>query len=240
MSLRLSRLPAPVRPLAIRRADELRTGLAWIRPLAMYGRSWLTGSGSTFVLGGARYRYLWHPYMTTWRSERAVELPIAWRRVRRTDATSTLEIGNVLSNYFPVRHLVVDKYEQAPGVLNEDVVDFSPPRNYDLIVSVSTLEHVGWDEEPRDPPKVLRAIDNLRSLLTEDGELLVTLPQGWNTALDRFISEGRIPFAERLCLKRISADGRWEEVDCAELVGVAYDAPFQYANGVTVGVIRKA
>src|SRR5215207_4369431 len=100
--------------------------------------------------------------MTTWRSERAVELPIAWRRVRRTDATSTLEIGNVLSNYFPVRHLVVDKYERVPGVINEDVVDFSPPGKYDLIVSISTLEHVGWDPpEPRDPLKLLRAVDNL-------------------------------------------------------------------------------
>jgi hypothetical protein len=38
---------------------------------------------------------------------------------------------------------VLDKYEQAPGVINEDVVSFSPPQKYDLIVSVSTLEHVG-------------------------------------------------------------------------------------------------
>jgi SAM-dependent methyltransferase len=179
--------------------------------------------------------------MTARRSERAVELPIVWDRVRRADPASTLEIGNVLSNFFPARHLVVDKYERVPGVVNEDVVDFSPPDNYDLIVSVSTLEHVGWDSpEPRDPPKVLRAIDNLRSHLTEGGELLVTLPRGWNTELDRCISEGRIPFSEQRCLKRISADNRWEEVDCVDLEGVAYGTPFAFANGITVGSIRKA
>jgi hypothetical protein len=209
-------------------------------PLASYWWCRLAGSRCTFDFGGTTHRYFWPLDMTARRSERAVELPIVWDRVRRADPASTLEVGNVLSNYFQVRHLIVDKYERVPGVVNEDAVDFSPPRQYDLIVSVSTLEHIGWDDpESRDPPKVLRAIDNLRSHLTEGGELFVTLPRGWNTELDRFIVEGRIPFAERRCLKRISADNRWEEVDCADLEAVAYGAPFDYANGITVGSIRK-
>jgi hypothetical protein len=237
---RVKHLPEPLQPFAIRRLDAIREGLAWIRPLGMYGHAAL-GSGSTFTLGGVRYRYIWHPGMTTWRSERAVELPIAWKRVRRSDPASTLEVGNVLSQYFPVRHTVLDKYEHAPGVINEDVVDFEPNRKYELIVSISTLEHVGWDEdEPRDPPKVLRAIDRLRDLLTDDGELLITFPQDWNTELDRFVSEGRVPFAVRGCLKRVSADGRWIEVDCAELEGIAYDSPFNFANAITVGSIRPS
>jgi SAM-dependent methyltransferase len=240
MRPRVRHLPEPVQPFATRRLDAIREGLAWRQPLGMYGRAALNGSGSSFVLGGLRHRYLWHPYMTTWRSERAVELPIAWSRVREVDPAGTLEIGNVLSNYFPARHAVVDKYERAPGVINEDVVDFSPGRQYDLIVSVSTLEHVGWDEdEPRDPRKVIAAIERLRELLTPDGELLFTVPHDWNTALDRFIAEGQVPLAERWCLKRISGDGRWTEVKPAELDGVAYGAPFPYANGVTVGVVRK-
>jgi SAM-dependent methyltransferase len=237
---RVKHLPEPLQPLATRRLDAMREGLNWFRPLGMYGRAALDGSG-TFALGGVRYRYLWHPLMTTWRSERAVELPIAWRRVHRTDPANTLEVGNVLSQYFPVRHTVLDKYEVAPGVINEDVVDFEPNRKYDLIVSISTLEHVGWDEdEPRDPPKVLRAIDRLRDLLTDDGELLITFPHDWNTELDRFVSEGRVSFAERRCLKRVSADGRWVEVDCGELEGVAYGSPFNFANGITVGSIRPS
>jgi hypothetical protein len=167
-------------------------------------------------------------------------LPIAWNRVREVDPARVLEVGNVLSHYFPARHQVLDKYERAAGVINEDVVDFSPGRSYDLIVSVSTLEHVGWDEdEPRDPPKVLRAIDRLRELLTDRGELFVTLPQGWNEELDRFIADGRVPFAERRALKRISADGCWAEIPPSELEGIAYGSPFPNANGVTVGVISR-
>ena len=70
-------------------------------------------------------------------------------------------------------------------MINEDIIDFDPGRRYALIVSVSTLEHVGWDEdEPRDPEKVLRAIERLRELLTPSGELLFTVPHGWQTDLD--------------------------------------------------------
>ncbi len=232
-------LPRPLQPFATRRLDMAREGLNWYRPLAIYGRSVVAGRPTTFELGGVRHRYLWHPYMTTWRSERAVELPVAWSRVRRVDPASTLEVGNVLSNYFRARHAVVDKYEQTPGVINEDIVDFDPGRRYELIVSVSTLEHVGWDEdEPRDPEKVLRAIDRLRELLTPSGELLFTVPHGWHTELDACIANGRVPLAGCWSLKRISADGRWVEVDYAELEDVAYDSPFRYANGVTVGVVR--
>lgn len=236
----MKHLPPPLQPFATRRLDMAREGLNWYRPLATYGRSILAGRPTTFELGGVRHRYLWHPYMTTWRSERVVELPVAWSRVRRVEPANTLEVGNVLSNYFRVRHAVVDKYEQTPGVINEDIVDFDPGRRYELIVSVSTLEHVGWDEdEPRDPEKVLRAIDRLRELLTPSGELLFTVPHGWHTELDARIADGRLPLAGCWCLKRISEDGRWVEVDHAELEDVAYDSPFRFANGVTVGVVRR-
>jgi len=124
MRPRVRHLPRPLQPLAIRRLDSAREGLNWYRPLVLYGSAALGGRSTTFMLGGTRYRYLWHPYMTTWRSERAVELPIAWSRVRKADPANILELGNVLSNYFPVRHAVVDKYEQTPGVINEDIVGF--------------------------------------------------------------------------------------------------------------------
>jgi hypothetical protein len=238
MRNRAEQIPAPIRRLL--RPPVNAVCNTWT-PAALHWGCRLVGSSCTFDFGGEKYRYFWPLNRTARRSERAVELPIAWDRVRRTDPAGTLEIGNVLSNFFPVRHLVVDKYERVPGVINEDVVDFSPPGKYDLIVSISTLEHVGWDPpEPRDPLKLLRAVDNLRSHLTDDGELFVTLPRGWNAELDRFMSEGRIPFAERRCLKRISADNRWEEADCLDLEGVAYGKPFEYANGITVGSIRKA
>ena len=151
MRPRAPQLPARIRRLVKRPLLALRN--TWT-PLASYWWCRLVGSRCTFDFGGASYRYFWPLDMTARRSERAVELPIVWDRVARANAASTLEIGNVMSNFFRVRHLVVDKYERVPGVVNEDVVDFSPARSFDLIVSVSTLEHVGWDYgEPRIRPR---------------------------------------------------------------------------------------
>ena len=80
-----------------------------------------------------------------------MEVPVAQAFVDRHPPDRVLEVGNVLSHYRPQQHVVVDKYEQAAGVLNRDVIDLSDLGDFDLIVAVSTLEHVGLDEEPPDP-----------------------------------------------------------------------------------------
>jgi cyclopropane fatty-acyl-phospholipid synthase-like methyltransferase len=36
-------------------------------------------------------------------------------------------------------------------MINEGVVDFHPSKRYDIIVSISTFEHIGLDEKPKDP-----------------------------------------------------------------------------------------
>ena len=100
----------------------------------------------------------------------------------------------MLSNYVHFQHDIVDKYEKAEGVINQDVVDFQPAENendkYDLIVSISTIEHVGWDETPRDPKKIPRALENLTTkCLAPRGEIVVTLPLGYNTYLDKLLKE---------------------------------------------------
>jgi hypothetical protein len=41
-------------------------------------------------------------------------------------------------------------------------------------------------------------------------------------------------------LEATSAENRWEVADCLDLEGVAYGKPFEYANGITVGSVRKA
>jgi hypothetical protein len=83
----------------------------------------------TFTFQGEVYRYFYHPYNITWRNERAVEVPIVWKIVNKYVGRNVLEVGNVLSHYFPVHHDVLDKYEKAKGVINEDVVEFSPAKN---------------------------------------------------------------------------------------------------------------
>jgi cyclopropane fatty-acyl-phospholipid synthase-like methyltransferase len=44
------------------------------------------------------------------------------------------------------------------GMINEGVVDFHPSKRYDIIVSISTFEHIGLDEKPKDPKKVLKEV----------------------------------------------------------------------------------
>src|SRR5690348_8913285 len=55
-----------------------------------------------------RYLPLRHRY---WRNERAVEMPLAERMIRRYDPATVLEVGNVLGNVGIHGHTVVDKYE---------------------------------------------------------------------------------------------------------------------------------
>src|SRR3990167_2732239 len=119
------------------------------------GYYWLTRSIRTFTIDQHSYHYFCHPYNTTLANERIVEVPIIWREVQRYQPQRVLEIGNVLHHYFPIKHWVVDKYEKAPGVINRDVVEFYPRQRFDLIVAISTLEHVGWDESPPQPRKFL-------------------------------------------------------------------------------------
>jgi SAM-dependent methyltransferase len=206
------------------------------RVLSSYAFSRTFHSHRTFFFQGKRYRYLIHRYNSSWRSERVVEVPIVWSIVQRSRGRRVLEVGNVLAHYFPVAHDRVDKYERAPGVINQDIVDYRPASPYDLIVSISTLEHVGWDETPRDPAKVLRALDNLARLTAPGGRIVVTLPMAYNPNVDAFLRDGRIAFTERFCLKRVSRDNRWEEVDWPAIQDARSDTPFRRINALVIGV----
>ncbi|MBI4424309.1 MAG: hypothetical protein HY554_11305 [Elusimicrobia bacterium] len=193
----------------------------------------------TFEVGGRSYRYFFHGYRETWRTERTVEVPWALAAVRAHGGADVLEVGNVLSHYARFPHEVVDKYEAGPGVLNQDVVDFAPGKRYGLIVTISTLEHVGWDESPRDPQKVRRAVERLKGLLAPGGALLITLPLGWHSEVDRWLFESPSDFGELRFLKRVSAENEWREVPGAEAQGTRYGEPFEYANAVALVAIRR-
>ena len=146
----------------------------------------------SFSSRGKRYRYFYHPYNHTWVNERAIEIPLVVARLKEKEG-SVLEIGNVLRSYFPLKHTVIDKYEQGEHIINEDAVDFKLKKKYDMIVSISTLEHVGWDEQKKDAEKIPRTIEHLRKHLSKKGKLIITVPLGYNPFLDAHISHQRIP-----------------------------------------------
>lgn len=191
----------------------------------------------TFRFDGNEYEYLYHPYNRTWKNERGVEIPIFRELLLLYQGKRVLEIGNVLGHYFAVSHDIVDKYEVAPGVINQDVISFEPVRTYDLIVSISTLEHVGWDERPREPHKLLRTIEHLKKrCLAPGGTMMTSLPLGYNAYFDGLIENGQSPFTTQHFLKRISKKNYWVESNWEGCRTMPYGR--SVANALCIGIIR--
>lgn len=211
---------------------------AWCRLIYPY---WLYagfGGRRTFELSGQSYPYFYMRYNTAWRNERTVEIAIFEALLNRYRGQRVLEVGNVLAHYLPdtapgKSHVVVDKYEIADGVVNEDVVDLVM-EPFDLIISISTLEHVGWDEEPRDPEKVLRAIDNLKKLLKPGGKLVVSMPVAYHPPLDQAMARGQVTLDEVTYLKRTNQFNTWREASAGEVAGAEFNDPFPGATAVMV------
>jgi SAM-dependent methyltransferase len=185
-------------------------------------------SQETFEFAGQRLLYFHHPFNNTSCNERTIEIPIARHFLK--PGLRVLEVGNVLNHYGPFPHDVVDKYEVFPGVTNKDILDFTSDP-YDLIVSISTLEHLGWDEPEQDGTKPFRAMKHLRHLLRPEGAMVVTLPHGCNPHLDAGIDQ--VPCGRHWRFLRLSRCRGWREVDHIS-ADVRYGSPYPAANALHV------
>jgi hypothetical protein len=206
--------------------------------LAWYYRKFR--SSEEFKFHGNTYRYLFHPYVTTWRNERAFVIPIIWDIVKksREQEKRILEVGNVLSYYFKVDHDILDKYDTMDGVINEDVVDFNPLKRYDVIICIFTLSSVEGHND-KDPNKVLRAINNLNRLLAPGGQMVAVVELGYNPEMDKLLKSGELRFDKHYYLKQISGY-RWKEVDGLDFNEVKYDKSIPSPNRVIIGVSNNS
>lgn len=161
--------------------------------------------GRTFKFHGVALRLWIHPYNCTWRNERCIEIAVAKHFVKGVAGECGVEVGNVLSHYWEVSHTVIDRYEKAPGVINEDIVVYETDARFDYAIAVSTLEHVGQDEDCADPKRALVALQHLRGLLKPNGRLLVTCPLGHNIVIDEVITAGNPAPIRSVVLARRSA-----------------------------------
>jgi hypothetical protein len=198
-------------------------------------------SSETFEFQGKNYHYLFHAYCPTWKNERAAMIPIAWDMIqkRQHENKEILEIGNMLSFVFKVNYDIIDKYEVMDGVINEDVVDFNSSKKYHLIISIFTLQWVGLNESPREPKKVLRAIENLKKHLAPEGEIVVIHGFGENKDMDNLIKTGSLRFDKCFFLKRVS-HYKWKETTWDDVKDAPYDHYIPTANGVVIGIIEKS
>ena len=227
-----------------RTAAAARGHLPVVADLARYGAGlvaglpWtVRGTRGSFRLDGEEYPYLFHRYKATWLTERAVEIPVVQRIVDRTPGR-VLEVGNVLSHYRAQRHLVVDKYERAPGVLNRDALDLGDLGAFELVVAVSTLEHVGWDEEPRRPEAALNAVSALRERVAPGGRFVLTHPVGYNPHLDDALRSGAVTLERTSALRRASRRTRWEQVPPEEAWRAPYDFLLYSARAVVIAELK--
>jgi hypothetical protein len=195
----------------------------------------------TFQVRGTTYAYFHHSYNTTMLNERAVEIPY-FRHIMagyQKDHKRILEIGNVLSHYENPSWDIVDKFEKGLNIINIDIMNFRPSEPYDLIVAISTFEHVGFDEEPQDADKVLHALDYINErLLRRGGELVFSIPAGYNTHFESHISEGRIPADEMILMKRYDWKNNWIETRRMEdVLGLPYA---MFSRGLIIVRRQKA
>lgn len=195
-------------------------------------------SNEMFEFNGRKYHYFYSLYGSTWRTERSVEIPIIWEYVKssRNAQERILEVGNVLSYRFKVSHDILDKYEKIDAVINQDIVDYNPNYKYDLIVTISTLEHVGYDEDIREPRKIITALDNLKRLLNDGGKLVVTLPLGQNTEMDKLITNKEITFDKIFYMVR-EKKNMWKQVKEVDPISITYNERIESANAIIIGII---
>jgi hypothetical protein len=193
-----------------------------------------------FTVDGLRLPYFRIRYFRpdvgvwSWHTERVVEMRLVERFVRGR-AGKGLEVGNVMARYLdgPER-VVVDKYEQSPGVLNVDVMDYWPGVTFDWIVACSTLEHVGWDESCVEPDKALRALDHLRTLLSLGGRLFVTWPLGYHPSIDAAVLHGDLAPEWSVTFRRTPLN-RWVQTTVSHMGQPDYDHDRGRARTIWVG-----
>lgn len=176
---------------------------------------------STFRWRGFDLPLFDHEYNATITNERAVEIPIALDFLARGHG-SVLEVGNVMSHYFTQDQLpgrvVVDKYEQHSAVTFPGTDLFALHGPFDTIVSVSTLEHVRWDElgSYRNPCGGVAAMLFLQGMVAPGGSMLATFKADYNPGLDDLLGEAYVGNSVATWLGGFVArlervDGEWIE-----------------------------
>ncbi len=204
--------------------------------------SYLYFGQKSFEYDGKNYRYLFHPLNTTWLNARAVEIPIFIDIINTHTKSKILEIGNVLNHYIDHSHDVLDLYEQYPGVTNEDAAYFIPNSKYDLIISISTMEHIGRDDESQNSAKALTAINNiLNNMLNPSGIFIFSIPLGYNIDLDKYLTSSKPELIKTLCLRKL-ANVEWKEIELADAAASISDAKYGW-NGdsptILIGYLKK-
>jgi hypothetical protein len=143
-------------------------------------------------------------------------------------------------------------------------MDLPETEKYDVIISISTIEHIGQEEsaleaEPKNLEAPLKAIAKIYDLLNVGGKALITVPFGklinarWFIQFSReyinlLATKYEIPDSaiSKTFLKRIATElgvenprHLWIQVEEEELSEVEFNWPWPFGNGILVLELTK-
>ena len=67
--------------------------------------------------------------------------------------------------------------------------------------------------------------------------IIITVPLGYNSALDKLLKDGIIRFSKQYHLVRISKGNEWKEASWEDVKVTKDNTPLPYANGLLIGII---
>lgn len=192
----------------------------------------------SFNLAGKKYDYFINKDNSVY-TERVVELAYILEYFKLQKHKNILEIGNVLSKYVKTSHIVLDKYEKGENIINEDAAFFNPGNKFSIIISISTFEHIGFDEPVFESGKIKKSLNNVINLLEENGELVITVPLGYNKEIEEIIQMQEISFSKVYFLKRVSKLNLWKETSLEDAVKCPYGSKYPAANAIAILIYKK-
>lgn len=186
-----------------------------------------------FQYNNTLYPYFGAVYQNTRLNERTVEVSVALSYYNQ--ALRPLEVGAVLPHYIPGwpkrKHEVIDLNEQFPAVVNADVLTYEPIGQHDLVLCISTLDHLCNADE------VVTAVKRMKSWVNRGGLLYATIPAnqpskvGGGQWLDDLVLSGALDMPMYRMDKTDPENHFWQQVDMSTPPKL-YGHPTTWANTV--------
>ncbi len=182
----------------------------------------------SFFLNGREYPYFVHRMNCGWppfrMTERSIEMSLAdeWISTREQDP-AVIEIGAVSPYYWPCRlKNIVDPIDLNHLVtIKKSIFDIMLTGK--KVLSISTFEHIGNGEYGLSKQDDL-AVKALDKVFAEADEFLITIPEGYNIFLDKYIfnnvfDRARISFMVR---GKGDLDNNWKQVFLRKEADIPY------------------
>jgi hypothetical protein len=217
--------------------EKLTDGIRWRR--TKFAR-WLFKRNieDSFNYQGQTLAYNQSNYNNTSCNERHIEISLANYYLKEFKATKILELGAVLVHYQPISWDVIDKFERGDNIIKQDIIDYFPSPKYNLCLSISTLEHIGMDDDFVDPNKIQSVITHLKKhVLKPQGKAIFTFPLGYNPYLDKFVYSNSPLFDRLEFFQRLDWSNNWQLMTDKPNKKVRYNHPFNNANVLGIGFI---